>query len=198
MRIIISLVLGLFVTFALFVFMDILISSDQRPTDPPSPTPVIDIISDPPETKPIEKPRLEPKTKPVVRPEVEKIVNNEAGPDSIDTQVDIEKPSLSKANLTGPNLAPPDGEATPIVRVEPRYPIKAAREGKEGWVRLRFTITEIGSVDDVEVLEAEPKRTFDKAAMKALKKWKYKPKLLDGNAISQIGQEVVLEFSLSQ
>jgi len=89
-----------------------------------------------------------------------------------------------------------DGDATPIVRIEPKYPIQAARDGKEGWVTLSFTINEIGGVEDVNVIDAEPKRVFDKEAKRALRKWKYKPKVVDGKAMKQVGLTVRLDFNM--
>ncbi|CAM5204925.1 TonB family protein [Alishewanella longhuensis] len=47
--------------------------------------------------------------------------------------------------------------ATPLVRVEPRFPTEAARQGISGWVMLNFSIDESGSVTDVSVVAAEPK-----------------------------------------
>jgi len=89
-----------------------------------------------------------------------------------------------------------DGDATPIVRIEPKYPIQAARDGKEGYVILSFTINKIGGVEDVTVIEAQPKRLFDKEAKRALKKWKYKPKVVDGQPLRQPGLTVQLDFSM--
>jgi protein TonB len=91
-----------------------------------------------------------------------------------------------------------DGEATPIVRIEPKYPVQAARDGKEGWVRLSFTINEVGGVEDVDVIEADPKRVFDREAKRALRKWKYKPKIVDGKPVKQPGMRVQLDFTLDK
>ena len=91
-----------------------------------------------------------------------------------------------------------DGDATPIVRIEPKYPVQAARDGKEGWVKLSFTINEVGGVEDIEVMDAEPKRIFDREARRALDKWKYKPKIEDGKPIKQFGLIVQLDFKLDQ
>ena len=90
-----------------------------------------------------------------------------------------------------------DGDATPIVRIEPKYPIQAARDGKEGYVILSFTINKIGGVEDVTVLEAQPKRVFNKEAKRALRKWKYKPKVVDGKAMKQPGLTVQLDFKMN-
>jgi protein TonB len=89
-----------------------------------------------------------------------------------------------------------DGDATPIVRIDPKYPPEAARDGKEGWVELSFTINEVGGVEDVEVIEADPKRIFDREAKRALRKWKYRPKVVDGIPERQPGLKVRLDFTL--
>ena len=90
------------------------------------------------------------------------------------------------------------GEATPLVRITPKYPIAAARDGKEGWVQIGFTISEIGTVISPYIINSEPKRIFDKEALRALRKWKYKPKMVEGKAIAQTGQSIQLDFKMAQ
>ncbi len=87
-------------------------------------------------------------------------------------------------------------QVEPIVRVNPQYPLMAARDGIEGWVRLMFTINEEGGVEDIQVIEAEPKRVFDREAKKALNQWKYKPKYIDGKVLKQTNMYVQLDFRL--
>lgn len=89
-------------------------------------------------------------------------------------------------------------QALPLHRVEPTYPARALQRGIEGYVVLRFSIDETGRPTDIEVVEAKPKRTFEREAMRALKNWKYQPKLLDGKAVSQPGQSIKLEFKLAK
>ena len=103
--------------------------------------------------------------------------------------------------LPGSTLETPAGHdkaATPLVRIEPKYPPAAARDGVNGWVRLRFNIGADGRVTDVQVLAAEPRRVFDQEAMRALKNWKYQPKLENGRAVAQSDLEVQLDFRLDQ
>ncbi|MBE0386682.1 periplasmic protein TonB [Pseudoalteromonas luteoviolacea DSM 6061] len=100
--------------------------------------------------------------------------------------------------LSGPGDFGRDGEATPIVRIEPKYPPQAARDGKEGWVQLEFTINELGGVEDIKVIAAEPKRIFNREAQRALRKWKYRPKIVDGKPQKQFGIQVQLDFKLNQ
>jgi len=47
-------------------------------------------------------------------------------------------------------------------------------------------------------VDAQPKRTFDREAVRALRRWKYKPTIEAGNAVKQSGMFVVLEFKLGQ
>lgn len=61
---------------------------------------------------------------------------------------------------------------------------------------LRFTIDETGGVTDVEVINSEPRRVFDQEARRALLRWKYKPKVVDGKPVRQPGQTVQLDFKL--
>ncbi len=90
-------------------------------------------------------------------------------------------------------------EVTPIVRIEPPYPRKAAMQGIEGWVKLSFDITAFGTVENVKVLDSEPRRIFDTTAIRALYKWKYKPKTdSEGKPLPQPGQTVKLDFSLEE
>lgn len=97
---------------------------------------------------------------------------------------------------SGPNMgAPSDSDSVPLVRVPPQYPIRAAERGIEGWVVLRFTITATGTVKNPLVLDAKPKRIFDRAAIRALKKWKYRPRIVDGVAVERV-EEVKLSFDL--
>ncbi len=71
-------------------------------------------------------------------------------------------------------------ELTPLVRVPPDYPTKALMDGTEGFVILRFIVTETGSVEDPEVLRAEPPNMFERSARRAVLRWKYQPQIRDG------------------
>lgn len=89
-------------------------------------------------------------------------------------------------------------QVMPLHRVEPNYPAKALQRGVEGYVTLRFNIDELGKTRDIEVVDANPKRYFEREAMLALRNWKYQPKMVDGKAVVQTGLTVRLEFKLQK
>ena len=68
----------------------------------------------------------------------------------------------------------------------PEYPLAAASNGIEGYVLLRFTVTETGAVADPEVLRSDPPNIFDRAAMRSVLRWKYQPQMSDGKPTSVI------------
>lgn len=82
-----------------------------------------------------------------------------------------------------------------VTRVNPSYPSRALRQQISGWVELQFTITASGDVRDVSVVEAQPRRIFDRAATRALEAWKFKPKIENGQAVAASARQR-LEFSL--
>jgi protein TonB len=63
-------------------------------------------------------------------------------------------------------------------------------------VQVQFTITETGSVTDAIVVAAEPKGVFDDAAIKAILRWKYNPKVEGAQAVARKGVQTILRFQL--
>lgn len=63
----------------------------------------------------------------------------------------------------------------PIKRVEPAYPPEAARSGTTGFVEVEFTVDPAGKVASVSVVNAKPTRTFESAAVRAVKQWQFEP-----------------------
>ena len=86
----------------------------------------------------------------------------------------------------------------PITRVEPKYPIQAARDGREGWAILSFVINEDGKVEDVIVKESSGSKDITKASIKSVKKWRYKPAMENGKAIQQCVNTVQLDFRMGK
>lgn len=97
------------------------------------------------------------------------------------------------------SLQPPDqaaeGDVIPVVVIRPLYPREAAVSGIEGWVKLEFTITEAGTVKDPMVVDSSPSRIFNREAIRAILKWKFKPRVIDGVAVERRATQVI-DFSL--
>ncbi|MGY0799339.1 energy transducer TonB [Lysobacter sp. A286] len=70
---------------------------------------------------------------------------------------------------------PAQAALSPIKRVEPTYPAEAARNRTEGFVEVEFTVGADGSVESVSVVNARPSRTFESAAVSAVKQWTFEP-----------------------
>lgn len=88
-----------------------------------------------------------------------------------------------------------DHSETPLVRVDPMFPPEAAMKGIEkGWVRVQFNINTDGSVINVRIIESSHRDVFDMSAKKAILKWRYRPKLIDGKPIVSGAQKVQLDF----
>ncbi len=105
---------------------------------------------------------------------------------------------VASTQPVAPAAPPPSQENSNfelITRVNPSYPSRALRQNISGWVELEFTITAGGDVRDVSVVDAEPRRIFDREAMRALEAWKFKPKIENGQPVATVARQR-LEFSL--
>jgi TonB family protein len=69
--------------------------------------------------------------------------------------------------------------------VAPKFPAITRNRATSGWVELEFTVRADGSVGDVVVTNANPRRTFDSAATTAVSQWRYKPVVRDGKPAEQ-------------
>ncbi|WP_448547903.1 energy transducer TonB [Thalassotalea fusca] len=199
-RFLVSILLGAAVTFALFVFMAFLVSSGDRNKEEQQENIVVEVNTTPPKSAAETRKRVPPPPPPPPKTPP-KPQAPEPEPSNTSGGISFNMPSLNLGGASTGMSAPGagfgrDGDATPIVRIEPKYPIQAARDGKEGWVKLSFTINEVGGVEDVKVIDAEPKRIFDKEARRALRKWKYKPKVVDGKPVRRPGLTVQLDFTM--
>jgi protein TonB len=103
-------------------------------------------------------------------------------------------PAPSPTPVQGPQM---DDEVVPLVRIPPNYPRVAQRRGIEGVVTVVFTITRDGRVKDPEVVSASPENVFDNAAKTAILKWKFKPKVVDGEPVERRATQEI-EFKLAR
>jgi protein TonB len=90
-----------------------------------------------------------------------------------------------------------EGDVIPVVVIRPMYPREAAIAGTQGWVKVEFTITEVGTVKDPKVVDARPPRVFNREAIRAILKWKFKPRVVDGTAVERRATQVI-DFTLDE
>lgn len=99
----------------------------------------------------------------------------------------------------GFNLAPVEGNYLPIVKVAPLYPRRAQSKGIEGHCVVKYTVTKTGAVKDVSVIESEcTSYLFKSVSIKAALKFKYKPRIIDGNAIEVPGVRNMFNFRINK
>jgi protein TonB len=91
------------------------------------------------------------------------------------------------------NLTSGTSQLIPIVKVTPRCPREAAISGINGSVLMRLNVNASGKVDRVIIRQAKPPGIFNKEASRAVRRWQFKPKTIDGIAVDQEG-ELLVEF----
>lgn len=206
-RVIFTAPIAFIITFALFLGMRALIEGAQRSSENKNPGLVSDFIRVPTESitqqKVRERPSKEPPPKEPPPPKLSTLndSNSTATVDAPDAR--FKNPGFGGASSFrprggfNPGAAPSgDQDATPVVRVQPMYPRRAAERGIEGYVIVKFRVGTAGQVVDPRVMDSDPKGVFERAALKAVRKWKYNPKVVDGKAIEYGVTPVKLEFNL--
>ena len=104
-----------------------------------------------------------------------------------------------KLSAGGFSLGLGEGDFLPIVKVAPIYPRRALTRGIEGHVILEFTVTRVGTVKDVKVVESVPdSKIFHKAAIEAALKFKYKPRVIDGQPVEVAGVRNKFTFRIEK
>ncbi len=88
-------------------------------------------------------------------------------------------------------------EQIPIFRMSPQYPMTAVKQGKSGFVTMSFAINESGIVTNPKIIDSKGGKGFEKASLKALKKWRFAPKFENGKAVKAEDLKVTLDFSIS-
>ena len=107
----------------------------------------------------------------------------------VDTGMELEKATSLSTGGAGN-----DRDIVPLVRVDPEYPPRAKQQGIGGWVELEFTITPTGTVSDARVIASNPTFIFDRAALRAVRKWRYNPKVEEGKSVARPGVQIRLRF----
>jgi len=192
-RIIASISAALPITFSLMLLMQFLIATGTTPIDDRLRLPIPQIFLVPPESDLIRKNERVTPPPPVPKPPTRFNPVENAG-DANPVIFNFPQPSLDYKQISfEPTMA--DGELAPIVRVNPIYPVSAAKRGIEGFVTVEFTVNRTGAVADVHVINSTH-RLFERAAVAAVYRWRYKPRVINGQAISVTGVRTLLTFKI--
>lgn len=192
-----SIVIGTVVTLSLLFIMQLLIVTGKQALTDPRERHKLEFVrvkkNESVNTQDLtpEKPPKPPETPPETPPQDMDNIDPDA------PSIDVGRPEITAStDIGGPggmNIA--EGDYLPIVRVAPVYPARALSRGLEGYVDLSFTVTSAGTVRDPIVLFSSSS-LFDRAATRAVLKFKYKPRVVDGIPIDVPGVKTRITFQI--
>ena len=138
----------------------------------------------------------------------DKVEDPEEPPPDLDTpdldmDMDVEvvntAPQASvDVEISSSGMASGDGEYLPIVKVAPIYPRRAQTRGITGYCIVEYTVTTSGAIRDPKPVDCQPQGVFESASVKAATKFKYKPRVVDGQAIEVAGVQNKFTYELEQ
>ena len=176
-----SIVIGVVVTLSLLFVMQLLIASGKQALTKPRDRAKLEFVrikrnealnvEDFTPEKPPKPPETPPETPP------QDMDNIDPNAPTINVAPPTVSADISIGGPGGMNIA--EGDYLPIVRVAPVYPARALSRGMEGYVDMSFTVTTTGTVRDPLVMFSTSS-LFERAAMRAVMKFKYKPRVVDG------------------
>lgn len=196
-----AIALGSLVTLAVLFTMQILIASPQARLDESGTRHFVDFVRVEREetVQRAERRRSKPTAPDAPPPQV-----IQPRTDAIDeTPMAVSAPSAPmdvgvEMSVQGLGLVASDGEYLPIVKIAPVYPAAAQARGIEGYCLVEYTVTSAGTVRDVRVVEADPQGIFNKASIAAAEKFKYRPRVVDGEAIEVHGVRNLFRYELER
>lgn len=198
-RIFLAFIAAAVVTVGLFYLMQALIASGDTELSEAPKGNVLDFVRVKQEEvveKKDRKPRKPPKpdTPP---PQMEQPQMDSPTPNADGAGFDFAADVGSDVSLDGGlALESGDGEYLPIVKVAPVYPRRALSRGIEGYVIVEFTVNKQGAVSNPFVVEANPPDIFNQAALDAAKKFKYKPRVVNGEPTEVAGVQNRITFKI--
>jgi protein TonB len=200
-RLVFGILLGVVITAGLFWFMQYLIVTADRELNEGDSGHLIDFVRlkrdesiqrrqlKPKKPPPPDKPPPQPPTPQLdnLNPNAEKIAISAAP-----VETDIEMSG-------GFSLGVGEGDYLPIVKVAPIYPQRALSRGVEGFCVVQYTVTKQGTIRDPFVIEDQcTSSLFHRASVQAALKFKYKPRVVDGQAIEVPGVQNKFTFEIEQ
>jgi protein TonB len=198
-RLMLSLGFGASVTIALFYFMQALIATGAaleervnviRIIDATMPEIVMEVVREverPEEIEQIDQPPPEAPDRNI----------NMDGDSSLNISRDVVNVDLD-LDIGAAGLGATDGEMLPLVNIQPTYPTRAAQRGIEGWAQVSFTVTETGGVRDVIVVDAEPAGMFDQSSVRAAERFRFQPRVVNGQPVEVPNVQYVFRYQLEE
>ncbi len=130
-------------------------------------------------------------------------------PDTPDKQINLDSgPALNVArsevqldtglDVGSASISATDGDYLPLVAIAPQYPTRAAQRGIEGWCLVSFTVDGLGNVveDSIRVVDAEPANIFDRSSERAAARFKFQPRVIDGQGVEVPGVQYLFRYQL--
>ena len=200
-RLTIGLALGLVVTLFLFWFMQFMIETADRSLDESGRGSMVDFVRVQ-RDETIQRRQLKPKKPPT--PEAPPPQPPTPKLDSLDPTA--EKIAISAVPVTteiemtgGFNLGVGEGDYLPIVKVAPIYPQRALTRGVEGFCVVEYAVTNLGTTRDPFVVEGQcTSSLFHRASLQAALKFKYKPRIIDGEAVEVRGVQNKFTYEITE
>jgi protein TonB len=138
----------------------------------------------------------------------EKVEDPEEPPPDIqplefDMDMDVDIVNLAptakvNVSINSSGMSSGDGEYLPIVKVAPIYPRRAQTRGITGYCIVEYIVTKTGSIRDPMAVDCQPQGVFERASLKAAEKFKYKPRVVDGEPIEVAGVQNKFTYELEQ
>jgi protein TonB len=197
-KLLLSGVLGIGITVGLFYLMYALVLTDEVKLDDIGNDKIADIVMPEPEIdvrvaelKPEQPEEPEEPPPPMQTPDVEVV--------DVDMALNMAAPAGADVKIgLGGGLGASDGEYLPIVKVAPIYPRRATSRGIEGYCIVEYTVTKNGSIRDPQAVDCQPAGIFERASVKAAAKFKYKPRVVDGEPIEVAGVQNKFTYTLEK
>ena len=128
----------------------------------------------------------------------EKQINLDSGP-----SLNIERASVdidTNLSLDNASISATDGDYLPLVAIAPQYPTRAAQRGIQGWCLVSFTVDGMGNVveDTINVVDAEPASIFDRSSIRAAARFKFQPRVVDGQGVEVPGVQYLFRYQLEE
>ena len=200
-RWLVSMAMATGITLGLFYFMQALIATGERFDQRVNVVKIVDATMPDIELEVIEeidKPELIEEVVQDTPDTPEKQINLDSGP-----SLNIERASVeidTNLSLDNASISATDGDYLPLVAIAPQYPTRAAQRGIEGWCLVAFTVDGMGNVveDTITVVDAEPASIFDRSSMRAATRFKFQPRVVDGQGVEVPGVQCLFRYQLEE